>query len=53
MGGAHAPPVPFGPVEMRSEQETAFLRDHVKSLEEEIKRAQERIAELEKGDATQ
>ncbi len=44
---------PFGPVEMSSEQETAFLRDHVKSLEEEMKRAQERLAELEKGDATQ
>jgi hypothetical protein len=35
---------PMGP-----EQEKAFLHDHVQSLEKELKRAQERIAELQQG----
>jgi hypothetical protein len=53
MGGEYAPPAPFAPPVMSSEQELAFLRDQLKYMEEGMQRARERIAELEKGDTAQ
>jgi hypothetical protein len=50
--GAYAPPgpypVPVAPPEMSSAQELSALRSEVTFMEDALKKAQERIAELEK-----
>ncbi len=41
---------PFTPPEMSAEQELSLLRNQVTMMEEGLKRAQDRIAEIEKGE---
>jgi Family of unknown function (DUF5320) len=51
--GAYAPVAPFAPPAMSAEQELSALRNEKTYMEEALKRAQERIAELEKEGTTQ